>query len=264
MNENENMAMYAENVEQTTEESVVQEGQSAEPEKVYTEADFNAKLDEVIGKKIARREAKIRKEYERKYGELESVLKAGTGKETVDDMTNTFRDFYQKKGIQMPTEPKYSDKDVAVLARVEAEDIIRSGFDDVVEELDRLTAIGFEHMTQREKAVYKTLAEYHQEAERGNALSKMGVKEDVYNSTEFRDFSAKFDSKTPITEVYEIYNKMQPRKEVHTIGSMKNTDSGDTGVKDFYTRDEALKFTKADFDKNPALYKAVQKSMQKW
>ena len=264
MSENENMAMNAENVEQTTEESVVQVGQSAEPEKRYTEEDFNAKLDEVLSKKIARREAKIRKEYERKYGELESVLKAGTGKETVDDMTNTFRNFYQSKGIEIPTEPKYSDKDVAVLARVEAEDIIRSGLEDVVDELDRLTAIGFEHMTAREKAVFKTLAEYHQEAERGNALAKMGVTADVYNSQEFRDFSAMFSPDTPVTKVYEIYNNMQPRKEVHTIGSMRNTDSSDNGVKDFYTRDEALKFTKADFDKNPALYKAVQKSMQKW
>lgn len=265
MNSDENFANnIAENVDITTEEMNSQVGQSAEPEKVYTEDDFNAKLDEVLGKKIARREAKIRKEYERKYGELESVLKAGTGKETVDEMTSTFRNFYQGKGIQIPTEPTYSERDVAVLARAEADDIINSGLEEVVEEVDRLASKGFENMSPREKAVFKTLAEYRQDAERGNALSKIGVREDVYNSKEFKDFSSKFSSSTPITEVYEIYNRMQPKKEVHTIGSMKNSNSGDTGVKDFYTRDEALKFTTADFDKNPALYKAVQKSMQKW
>ena len=38
----------------------------------------------------------------------------------------------------------------------------------------------------------------------------------------------------------------------------------DNGVKEFYTYDEAIKFTKADFDKNPELYKAVENSMSKW
>ena len=263
MDENKNLAMetIAENVEAATEEIAVQD---ETPEKVYTEADFNAKLDEVLGKKIARKEAKIRKEYERKYGELEHVLKAGTGKENVEDMTNTFRDFYQKKGIQIPNKPTYSEKDVAVLARAEADEIIKSGFEDVIEELDRLTDIGFENMSQREKAVYKTLAEYHQDTERGNALSKIGVKADVYDSREFKDFAAKFSTNVPISEVYEIYNKMQPKKEIRTMGSMKNSNSADNGVKDFYTRDEALKFTKKDFDNNPALFKAVQNSMLKW
>ena len=45
---------------------------------------------------------------------------------------------------------------------------------------------------------------------------------------------------------------------------MKNSTSEDGTIKDFYTRDEALKFTKKDFDKNPALYKAVTESMLKW
>ena len=57
---------------------------------------------------------------------------------------------------------------------------------------------------------------------------------------------------------------MQPKKEVRTAGSMKNATQTDSGVKDFYTRDEALQFTKKDFDKNPALFKAVEKSMLKW
>ena len=48
------------------------------------------------------------------------------------------------------------------------------------------------------------------------------------------------------------------------MGSMKNNTSDEGTVKDFYTRDEAMKFTKKDFDKNPALFKAVEKSMLKW
>jgi hypothetical protein len=119
-------------------------------------------------------------------------------------------------------------------------------------------------MTPKEKQIFKALAEHRQSAERGQELSKIGVTEAVYNSKEFKDFSAKFSAKTPVTEIYDIYSRMQPKKEVHTIGSMKNNTSEKETVKDFYSRDEALKFSKKDFDKNPALYEAVQKSMLKW
>ena len=246
----------AENVEVTTEEIT-------EP-KTYTEEEFNQRLDEALAKKIARKEAKIRKEYDRKYGALESVLKAGTGKEDIAEVTETFRQFYKNKGIEIQSEPTYSNKDIEVLAKAEANEIISLGYDDVVEEVDRLTSLGKENMSPREKAVFKALAEYRQSAERGQELSKIGVTEAVYGSKEFKEFSAKFSSKTPVTEIYEIYSKMQPKKEVHTIGSMKNNTSDKGTVKDFYTRDEALKFTKKDFDKNKALYEAVQKSMLKW
>lgn len=265
MNEMENLELLnSENVEGATEETTGQVEQIAEPEKVYTEDDFNKKLDEVLGKKIARREAKIRKEYEKKYGELESVLKAGTGKEDVAEMTDTFKQFYASKGVRIPEEPTYSSRDIEVLAKAEADDIIKSGLDDVIEEVDRLADIGLSNMTEREKAVFKELAEYRKNAEQGRELSKLGVGEDVYNSKEFKDFASQFTSNTPITKIYEIFNRMQPRKEVRTAGSMKNATQTETGVKSFYTRDEALQFTKKDFDRNPALFKAVEQSMLKW
>ena len=244
----------AENVEQTTEESP----------KTYTEAEFNAKLDEVLGKKIARKEAKIRKEYERKYGDLEEVLKAGTGKDDVGEMTDTFREFYTSKGIKMPTKPQYTDKDLAVLAKHEADEIIRGGFEDVVEEADRLKEIGAENMTAREKAVFIALTDHIKATETSRELSQIGVTEDVYNSKEFQDYAAMFKADTPIRVIYDNYVKTQPKKEIKTAGSMKNTNSGEGAIKDFYTPDEAKRFTKSDFDKNPALYEAVVKSMAKW
>lgn len=255
MNENENLvsAQDAENVEQTTEETP----------KTYTEAEFNAKLDEVLGKKLARREAKLRKEYDRKYGNLEEVLKAGTGKESVEEITDTFTEFYKGKGITIPEKPRYTDKEIDVLAQHDAADIISAGYEDVVEEVDRLTELGVENMSAREKAYFKVLAEHRQNTERQNELAKIGVTDDVYNSREFQDFAGKFNPKTPISEIYAIYSKTQPKKEIKPMGSMKHT-TPEVGVKEFYTRDEALKFTKSDFDKNPALYKAVRESMLKW
>ena len=255
MDNNENLVteQVAENVEQTTEQTP----------KTYTEAEFNAKLDEVLGKKIARREAKIRKEYDRRYGDLVDTLKAGTGKEDVGEINDAFKQFYASKGIKMPDKAQYSAKDIEVLARAEADDIIRGGDEDVTEEFERLEALGAK-MTAREQATFKLLAEHLQTTETGRELAKIGVTEDVYNSQEFKDFKSKFNPNTPVKDVYDIYLKTQPKKEFKTMGSMKNSTSDDGTVKDFYTRDEALQFTKKDFDKNPALFKAVEASMLKW
>lgn len=252
MSENEILVNQTENVETTTEEIPVP--------KTYTQDE----VDAIVGKAKARAKAKIEKDYQRKYGSLEEVLKAGTGKEDVGEITDTFAEFYRKKGIKIPEKPSYSAKDIEVLARAEADDIIRAGYEDVVEEVDRLASLGAANMTAREKAVFKVLAEHRQSAERGRELNKIGVTEDVYNSQEFKDFAGKFNANTPIKDIYDIYAKTIPKKEIKTMGSMKNHDSVDNGVKDFYSVDEARKFTKKDFDNNPALFAAVQKSMLKW
>lgn len=252
--ENLEVVETSENVEQTTEETVV------EPAKMFTQDDLNA----AVGKAKARERAKIEKQYKRKYGGLTDVLKAGTGKESVEEMTDTFKQFYQKKGIQFPQEPAYSDDDIALLAQADADEIIRAGYDEVVEEVDRLADIGAENMTQRERATFKALADYRNGADRGRELAKIGVTEDVYESKEFKDFVGKFSPTTPIRDIYDIYEKTQPKKNIKPMGSMKNNGSADNGVKDFYSFEEASKFTKADFDKNPALYDAVRKSMTKW
>lgn len=251
MSENEILVGQTENVEQTTEQT---------PVKTYTQEE----VDAIVGKAKARAKAKIEKDYQRKYGGLEEVLRAGTGKESVEEMTDTFRSFYTGKGIQMPQKANYSQKDIEVLAQAEAAEIINGGMEDVIEETDRLADIGVKNMTAREKATFKVLAEYRQNAERGKELSKIGVTEDVYNSKEFRDFAGKFNPNTPIKDVYDIYKQTQPKKDIKPMGSMKHSAPADSGVKEFYSVDEAKKFTKADFDKNPALYDAVRRSMLKW
>ena len=175
MNENETLVteQVTENVEQTTEQ----------PPKTYTQEE----VDAIVGKRIARKEAKIRKEYDRKYGDLEEVLKAGTGKQSVEEVTESFKQFYQKKGINIPQKPTYSDKDIEVLARAEADDIIRGGYEEVVEEVDRLSELGIGNMTAREKAVFKVLAEHRNRTETGKQLAELGVTEDVYDSKDFKE-----------------------------------------------------------------------------
>lgn len=254
MNENEVIVAEAtENVEITTEETT----ESQPAPRTFTQEEVN----EIVAKRLARQEARFKKEQERKYGELEEVLRAGTGETDVKGMTSKFRKFYQDKGITIPERPTYSDKDIETLARAEANEIINAGYDEVVDEVDRLALIGAENMTPRERAVFTALAEHRQSAERQRELSKIGVTEEEISSQEFRDFASKFNPKTPISEIYSIYRSTKPKKQITTMGSVKNTDSADSGVKDFYSIEEIRRFTKADFDRNPALFKACEASL---
>ncbi|MBR5773602.1 MAG: hypothetical protein IKY44_01995 [Clostridia bacterium] len=261
MENNENLV--AENVAENT-EAVTAEETAVEAPKVYTEEELNARVNEILGKKIARKEAKIRKEVDREYGELVEVLKAGTGKESVGEIRDAFKEFYQKKGVTIPAKSELSAQDIKTLANAEADEIIRGGFDEVVEEADRLNELGAANMTAKEKAVFKLLTDHIQNAERGNELAKIGVTKEVYDSKEFKDFASKFAASTPIRDVYDIYTKTQPKKEYKTMGSMKNTASADSGIKDFYTPEEARRFTQKDFEKNPKLFERVVESSHKW
>ena len=252
MENNENFVEQTENVEQTTEQT---------PQvKTYTQEE----VDAIVGKRLARKEARIRREFDRKYGELEEVLKAGTGEQDVGKITDTFRGFYESKGVQFTQKPNYTDDDIKVLAQAEANSIIGAGYDDVVEEVERLTDIGVENMTAREKAVFKVLAEHRQNAERVKELSSIGVTEDVYNSDDFKSFASKFNPTIPVKDVFDIYKKTQPSKEYKTMGSMKSNPTDNGAIKDYYSPEEARKFTVQDFNKNPELYKKVVESSYKW
>lgn len=275
MENNKNIVMeeITENVDATATEQIVEDGEQVEtpsaetpPEKIYSEAEFQAKMQEAMDKKVPRREAKIRKEYEDKYGELIGVLQAGTGEKDVEKITAAFKQYYGNKGVDTSSKkPEYSAKDEAILARADADEIISLGTDEINEEVDRLAKIGLENMSARDKAVFGILANHRENAERSKKFAELGVTEDVYNSQEFKEFASMFTKDTSLEKIVNLYSKnTQPKKELKTAGSLTNTSADDGGVKDYYSPEEAAKFTVDDFNKNPLLYKKVCESMQKW
>ena len=246
-----------ENTEQTVEETPAQE-----TAKTYTQEE----VDAIIGRKKARWEARQRRETERAQNEereLINTLRAGTGKENASarELNEAFTQFYTEKGRikKNPNpSPSYSPREIEVLAKAEADEIISAGYDEVVEEVDRLAEIGTANMTAKDKAVFKALAEHRENAERSKELSKIGVPEEVYNSNGFKEFASKFNSNTPISDIYDIYNKTQPKKEFKTMGSMKQTQH--EGVKDYYTPEEIERLTEEELD-DPKVWEAVRRSM---
>lgn len=253
--------------ENVTDEKVDNEESKEESVKTYSEEDFekevNSRVNELLSKKINRNKRKIRREYEEKYGKLENVLRAGTGEQDLEAITNQLEDFYKGEGIKIPPMNNYSNDDLEILGIKDAEDIISSGYEDIKEEVDRLANIGLDKMTARQKASFQKLAKVRKGMEAEKELAKIGVGKEVLEDDNFKAFTKKLNPELSIKDMYEMYTQVKPKPEVKKMGSMKSTTK-QPAVKDFYTREEALKFTRADFDKNPELFKAVEKSMQKW
>lgn len=264
--ENENLVEEStENVEQLTTEENVEEEVVEEvdtPEEDVEEIDEQPKgkfyTDEEIKKIKMRVKDRTQKDFEKKYSRLETVVNTGLGTSTVEESTQKLEEFYRQKGIEIPSAPTYTERETEILAQGEANDIIEAGFDEVVEEVDRLASIGTENMTARDKAIFTKLATYRQSVEQENELRSIGVSKDEISSQEFKDFSSKLNPNLSLKEKYEMYSQMKPKKEFRKIGSVK---SGMTNqVKDHYSQEEIAKLTLDDLD-DPQVWDAVRKSM---
>jgi hypothetical protein len=279
MEENENVVETTENVEEQATENLV-EGQEVttetesvnndtqENEKLYTEADIdklvNARVDEILPSKIERAKNRIRREYENKYGRVETVLNAGLGTDNLEDATNKLAEFYKDRGIDIPIQPTYSQRDMELLANAEATEIINAGYADIVEEVDRLADIGVDKMTPREKLVFTKLANERKRQEGLNELASIGVKPEALEDKEYKDFASKLNPEMSQKEKYEMYLKFKPKPKVEQIGSMKTTvPEKSLKDKDSLTPDEVRRLTSKDLD-DPEIMKLVEKSMQDW
>lgn len=241
----------AENTEHTAEET------RQTPEKLFTQED----LDKYAGRRAARAEEKVRREYERMYGPLTDVLRAGTGKDSVEEITDSFRDYYGSRGVTIPQGGGFSARDIQKLASSDAQEIIDGGYEEVVEELGRLEKLGTDRMSERERMVYQSLKDHRGAAERNRELAQIGVPETVYNSPEFRKFASRYHENVPAADVYRDFEKLHDTSKVEPIGSMKN--GSHIEEKTFYTPEEVDKLTRKDYE-NPVIMKRVRESMLRW
>lgn len=254
-----------ENVEtQTTEENGegIELTDTSETEKVEEKEEVKTftqeEVDAIVQRRLARKERDFQKELS-KYKSTEEVLKAGLGANDIDDAENKLRDYWGEQGIKLPerTKPGLTDNEIRILAKAEAEEIIESG--DAVAEANRLASKGWENMNTQERTVFNTLAEHLNHEKKISELKSIGVKADLLDSKEFKDFASKFNSNTSIKDVYELYSKSHKQeRNIEKIGSM-STQTPEK-VKTEYSDEEISKLTLDDLDK-PGVWEAVRKSM---
>lgn len=278
MESNELVTEVTENVEeQTTEENVegieltdtteaeeiAEEKEEVAPVRTYTDEE----VDDILARKIARIESKLEKKYEKelsKYKDTENILNAGLGTKDIDEATSQLRDYYKDKGIDIPelVKPGLSEKEQQILAKAEAEEIIELGKVEAEKEAN-LLASRFETLTTREKAVFNTLANYLTSENEKLELQKIGVKADILEDKDFKEFRQEFSPKTSIVKIHDLYTKTkgEMKETPKPIGSMTTTEPNK--VKDYYTPDEVRKLTSKDLD-DPQVMKAVEESMTKW
>lgn len=157
-----------------------------------------------------------------KYQELEGILKVGLGAKDLDDLIVKSSDFYKEQGINIPViERKQSlnDRDAVVLAKADAQDIMKCGEKEMEYEANRIANIPKEKRTIRENTIFNELARELTIRQ----LKNKGYDTNVLNDEKFKEFSSHIVNK-PITEVYDMYTKLnsKPVEKPASAGSAKN------------------------------------------
>lgn len=261
----ENSTEDAENDAEETEETPLPvEEPTEEPEKVKT---FTQEEVNEIVKERLKRETKERKKLDReyreqlsKYEELAYLTQEGLKASNLEETLEKSRSFYGKQGIKY--QPANSTREDEIVANAYAREIIEDS--DSIEEIkaaaDKLLKKGTS-ITNREKLIVQGLIGEMESRERISSLKKLGVKEEVYNSDEFKAFEKKFTKDTPISDVYELYRTMTKptAKVVENPGSMKSIPAKEK--KAFITEAEYDRMTDKEIEENIDLIKL---SMAKW
>jgi len=257
--------------EQAAEEIVEGEEQATEKEivpKTYTEEEVLQRVDELLPSKLEKGKARIRKELNREYEDviaLAEVVKAGLGVADVKEATTQLEAFYKEQGVELPAkrEETYNENDLKILAEYEANEIIQAGYEDVVEETERLAAKGFENMTRKEKIMFQKLMEYSKGEKSRKELLEYGASKEVIESAEYKTFAKMFGSDTPAKLVYDTYVKANglEKKPAEQIGSLKNGNTQDE--KEYFTPEEVDKLTDEELS-DPKTFNKVRRSMLKW
>lgn len=213
--------------------------------------------------RLKRQKDVLTREYNNKYSRIEDLLTAGVGGKSVEENTQLLENMLKEQGIEIPdNKPRYSREEVEILANHEANSIIEAG--ETIEELNRLLKIGYENMTDRDKVIYKKLAEAKKIEDDKKAIRSLGINEDVLNNKEFKDFEKEFDipANMPFAKKYQLFQKIQNKNKdtsnVGRPGSMKNNDS--KVEKDTFTSEEIDLLRPEDYD-DPKIMAKVRKSM---
>ena len=257
-----NMDEELENVE--NEEEYTDSEETSQEEEVETPAPktfTQEELDTIVENRLKRERKRLDKEYNSKlskYEELAYLTREGLKAENDEDALEKTRNFYGKQGIKYT--PGRSAREEEILASAEAQDILDNcdSTDDIEKEIKRILSKGT-NATDRETLIAQKLTDELTLKVRVSELEKIGVKEEVYNSDEFKKFERQFTKDTPIADIYELYRSRTVPKKVYNPGSMKTTAVKEK--KQFISEAEFDKMSDKEIEQNLDL---IQESMSKW
>lgn len=270
--------LFAEEEESETTDNMDEELDEVENEEEYTDSEeapqeeevetpapktfTQEELDSIVENRLKRERKRLDKEYNSKlskYEELAYLTREGLKAENDEDALEKTRNFYGKQGIKYT--PGRSAREEEILASAEAQDILDNcdSTDDIEKEIKKILSKGT-NATDRETLIAQKLTDELTLKVRVSELEKIGVKEEIYNSTEFKKFEKQFTKETPIADIYELYrSKTTPKKEVYNPGSMKTTAGKEK--KKFISEAEYDKMSSKEIEANMDL---IRQSMLEW
>lgn len=270
--------LFAEDEESETTDNMDEELDEVENEEEYTDSEeapqeeevetpapktfTQEELDSIVENRLKRERKRLDKEYNSKlskYEELAYLTREGLKAENDEDALEKTRNFYGKQGIKYT--PGRSAREEEILASAEAQDILDNcdSTDDIEKEIKKILSKGT-NATDRETLIAQKLTDELTLKVRVSELEKIGVKEEIYNSAEFKKFEKQFTKETPIADIYELYrSKTTPKKEVYNPGSMKTTAGKEK--KKFISEAEYDKMSSKEIEANMDL---IRQSMLEW
>lgn len=258
----------SENEEQVQETTQEVETPSQEDIEKMIEERANKKTEEQIEQRLIRdrinRERKQNKELA-KYRQLENVIKAGLGVDNLDDAISKTSEFYKEQGVTIPEfKDVYSERDEKILAKADAQDIIELGKSEMEAEANRIASIPEAKRTLREKTIFDTLCKELIGLKDMEELKSKGYKIDILQDKEFSDFRNQFNVNTPISKIYEMYNKVSGKtvEQPRSPGSAKSTTTVKQ-IKEYYSPEDFDKLTDEELN-DPKIMKIVDKSRLQW
>lgn len=257
-----------------TDASKVEEEKESVKEKTYTEEEMKAEVEKNIKWRLARAERDNAKKFQ-EYEDIVNTLRAGMGKKdgNVQDLNKDLRKFYKEQGIEIPETVSrgLSEREEKILAKAEAEEIINGGEDYINQIANEIYNIPVEMRTVRQKAIFEQLGKHVVQEKAKSQLKEKGVDTSILEDNSFKQFASKFTAQTSIADIYDMYQKVNAKEVVETpkrerpasTGSTKTVTKTNT-VKEYYTEEEASKFTQKELMANPELLRAVENSMAQW
>lgn len=225
--------------------------------------EYQEQFDEKFNKRWGREMAKLDRN-NAKANELIDLLKTQTGKSNIDELLDLS---YEQYEVERPV----SSKDEEILGRNDAKELLDSEDLEYIEsELNRLASI--KNRNPRQQATFMELGGYltkkQKETKRKSEIQESGIDESILNDEGFKSFASKFRDDVSIKDIYETYSKVNgdsKKEPPFSAGSLRDTkQENKSELKDFYTPEEARKFTRKDFKKNPELLKRIEESTKYW
>ena len=256
-----------EQVQETTEEVVAPSQEEIER---MIEERANKRTQEQIEQRLIRdrinRERKQNQELA-KYRQLESIMKAGLGVETLDEAINKSSEFYKGQGVNIPIykeESSLSERDEKILAEADAREIISFGKQEMETEANRIAAIPENKRTLREKTVFNALCKELINLRDVDTLKSKGYEIDLLNEKKFIEFRNQFNVNTPIESIVGMYKQVNNLnvEQPKSPGSAKSS-TGIKQIKDYYSPEDFDKLTDEELN-NPKIMEIVDKSRLQW